>query len=134
MTFVLAVLVMVGSLCYRRANNPRLWWWLSLVSVLCSGIVLRLPTCRRWSSFNEENWQRRYYVVSTFTTISGVGAFLLSTLVLGMLGGMGYWRADNPRLQWWLRSVSVVCSGITFCLPPGRHGNSVNEESWWWRC
>ena len=117
----------------QRADNPRLWWWLSLVSVSCSGIVFCLSTCRRWNSVNEENWQWRYYLVSTFTTIFTNGAFLLATFVLGMVGSLCYWRADKSWLQWWLRSVSVSCAGIVFYLPTGRHWISVDEESWWWR-
>ena len=129
-TFVLAFLGMVGSLCYRRADNPRMWWWLSLVTVFCSGIVFYLPTCKRWNSVNEENWKWHNYLVSTFITISTIGALLLATFVLGMVGSL---CSDNPWLQWWLSSVSVSCSGIAFWLPTGRQGNSGNEESWWWR-
>ena len=132
-TFVLAVLGMVASLCYQRADNPRLWWWLSLVSVSCSGVVFCLSTCRRWNSVNEENWQWRYYLVSTFTTSFTNGAFLLATFVLGMVGSSCYWRADESWLHWWLRSVSVSCSGIVFCLPICRRWNCVNMENWhWW--
>ena len=96
-TFVLAVLGMVVSLYYRRAINPRLWRWMTLVSVFCSGIVFCLQTCRRWNRVNEENWQWRYYLVSTFTAILSIGAFLLSIFVVGMVG-LGYWRADNALL------------------------------------
>ena len=40
----------------------------------------------------------------------------IETFVLGMVGSFCYWRADNPWLQWWRRSVSVFCSGIAVCL------------------
>ena len=100
---------MVRSLGYWRAEYPRWQRWLRSVSVLCSGIVLCVPTCRRWNSVNKEKWKWRYYLASIFTTILSIGAFLLATFVLGMVGSLCWWRADNPRVQWWLRSLSVFC-------------------------
>ena len=129
MTFVLGI---VGSMCWWKAYNPQLHWWLRSVSVFCSEIVVCLLKCRWWNSVYVKNWQWRYYLVSTFTTILTVGAFLPATSVLGMVGSLCYWRIDNPWLQWCLWPVSVFCSGTAFDLRTGRHGNSVNKENWWW--
>ena len=95
--------------------------------------MFRLPTCRRWNSVNEGYWQWCYYLVSTFTTILTIGAFLLATFALGMVRSLCYWRAYYHWLQWWLKSISVPCPVIALYLPTGRYGNSVDEESWWWR-
>ena len=118
---------MVGSLCYWRAENPKLQWWLISVLGFCSRIVWR------WNSINEENWQWRWYPLSTVATIVTIGAFLPVIFVLGMAGSSCYCRADNYRLQWWLKVVSVFCSGIVLDLPTCRRWNFVSEGNWQWR-
>ena len=123
---------LAGSLCYWRADYPWKQWWLRLVSAFCSAIAFSLPPGRHGNSVNEENWWWWHCLILTVTTIFTIGAFLLVTLALGMVGSLCYRRADNPRLQWWLRSVSVSCSGIVFCLPTCRSWNSVNGEGWQW--
>ena len=77
---------------------------------------------------NNDAQQWWYFLVSTIAIVCTI-----ETFVLGMVGSFCYWRADNPWVHWWLRSVSVFSSGIAFCLPTDWHGNSVNEENWWWR-
>ena len=124
---------MVGGLGYWRVDNPWLQWWLRSVTVFCSRIAYCLPTGWHRNSVSEENWWCRYCLVSTVTTILTIGAFPLATFGLGMVGSLCYRRADNPRLQWWLRSVSVFCSGRVFCLPTGRSWKCVNGEICQWR-
>ena len=75
------VLGMVGSLCYWRADNQTLQWWLRSVSLSCPGIVFCLLTCSLWNSINEEDWQLRYYLRSNLTAMLTIGALLRSVML-----------------------------------------------------
>ena len=114
--FLLATFVLgrVGGLCYGRADNSWLQWWLGSVSLFCPGVAFCLPTGSHRNSVNEENWWWWYCLISTVTVGLTIGAFLLTTFGFGMVGSLCYRRVDKPRLQWWLRSVLVFCSGIVF--------------------